>query len=232
MGRKFKVIGLALMAVFAFSAFASAAAEAAPNWTVEGKEFTGEAEIAESVTVKKLGTETTASSILTVPEDLQITCTKITADSGKIFSVLKDTVKSLTFETCKVLTSTGGSTVCLVKNKGGTNGSIHTVPLNSELKTVNSVVYDFFSPENLKEENEPFVEIVITECGLEGTFKVTGSVALKPETETNAVELGGEASASIQTAAGAALKFGTHPAVLDAKVGLKLKNGKTWGVKP
>lgn len=46
---------------------------------------------------------------------------------------------------------------------------------------------------------------------------MTGSIALKPETGTNAVELGAEAPEAIQTAAGAALKFGTHPAFLDAK---------------
>lgn len=227
MSKQLKVVCLALMAVLAIGALSASAAQAAPKFTVEGV-ASGSETLAESVTVTKFGSETTPSLTLTVPKFLNITCTGGKIKGGKItVGGETDSAESLSFTTCKVLGPNNESTVCLVKNVGGTNGTIATGSLTSKLKTVGTSAYDVFTPVGAN-----FVEIRITECALEGTYKVTGTASLKVLTSGLALTNEDEANATIAGAAETKLFFGARESFLDGKVDLSLASGRKFGVDP
>ena len=225
MSRKIKMIGLALIAVSAFGAVSAGAAQAAPNWKIAGAEFTG------TETVEGEGT---GALKITVPAaGLVIECKKVVATGAEIKETFKDSASSLTASECSV----PGSPFCVVRNLGGTNGTIATPAVKSELKTVGGVVYDFFTPQT----GTNFVTIVIEKsgggCALAtgaGGSEVTGSAALGVSAG-EAVALTGTASEAIQKAAGAEIKFGLNQAHWDLTICIKLSGlnkGKNWGVNP
>ncbi len=236
MGKKLKVIGLALVVVCAFGV-ASASASAAIHWNVGGSELTtGSEAVSETVTLEETelegGTKNKAAT-LTVTGLLRLSCTGLKIEKGKIIATSTDSASALVFTGC-VVQSTAGVTQagCTVKSEGGTVGTIKTSTGNtSALKAVGSKAYDVFTPES----GTNFATVVIAKsesgsCALSGTNKVTGTAALELEVGTNNAALKGVASAATASAAGTALKYGERAAILDGHGSLTLTSGKTWGV--
>ena len=230
MSRKIKMIGLTLIAICAFGAVSAGAAQAAPNWTIEGKTLAA----ATASNTETIEVENTESIRLTVPGiTLTIECKKLATTGAEIKEEFKDSATSLTFSECKI----PGSPFCVVKNLGGVNGTIATPAVKSELKTTDGVVYDYFTPQT----GVNFVTIVIEKggggCALStgaGGSEVTGTVALETSIG-EAVNLTAGSSEAIQKAATAALNFGLNPAYLDTEVDFRLSGankGKKWGVNP
>lgn len=226
MSKQLKTIFLALMAVLAIGAVTASAAQAEPTFTVEGVAAGTVEPIAETTLVTTVGTEYTPSLTLTVPGFFTITCTGLNVKKGTITNkTAKNAADSLSFTTCKVLGPKNESTFCLVKNVGGTNGTIATGSLTSTLVTIGTSTYDTVTPVGVT-----FVELKISECALEGTYKVTGTAATKVLSAglNTYVEL--ESNEAIAKAAGTRLFFGAREAYLDGKVDLHLVSDRNWGV--
>jgi hypothetical protein len=229
MSQKFKALGLALVVVCAFGVVSAAGAQAA-NWTVGGKAITSSQAIAETALLTKVNPEEKqASSTLTVPKlGITLTCTSLKVTGGQITPTNTGSATGLDFAGCIVASAPN---VCQVHSVGAAVGSINTLSLAAELKTVTGKgTFAVFKP-----TGATFVEIVIEKiptktCAVSGTYAVTGSAALKVATGTSATFLEGTANEEIQTAAGVELLFGSKPAVLDAKVDLALASDANWGV--
>jgi hypothetical protein len=223
MGKKLKVLMLALTAVCAFGVVSAAGAQAAgPVFTVNGVTSGSEA-LSSTVTV------TSTNLTLKVPSTLSIVCKKAELDEGTIkVGTNEGTVKSITFFECEVLDKNGAATTCKVQ--GGTpakNGEIHTKPVKLALSTGPAKEHLVtFEP-----EEEIFVEVNITECALEGKTKIKGTAVAKSlsgETLTASQEL--ESSEAIQNASGKELLYGTKKSSLTGKIDVKLASGRTWDV--
>ena len=227
MSKMLKITGLALLAVLALGAASAASAQALPIWTVEGVASGTEA-VAEAGTVTKVGSEILPSFDVTVASFFRITCSGFRVKIKRI-SIGFETAstESLALTGCKVLGPKGEATVCLVKNVGGTNGTILTGSLTSKLTTKGSLPYEIITPVATN-----FVEIRITECALEGTYKVTGSAAVKILTSGLATSVEIESNEAIAKAAETKLLFGSREAFLNLKVDTQLVSGKKWGIDP
>jgi hypothetical protein len=228
MGSSYGKAGLALVVAFLFwSASASSSAFATPDWRVGGVELTGSQAVSEVVSVKS------SAVVLTVPAFLRLSCSGEKVKEALITGPKKGSMSAMVLSGCSVLTSTGATTKCTVRNVGGTAGTISSSPLDWELSTQGGQLFD-----TTVAHLPPIIIRVVIEamagssCALSGTFEVSGSVAFQPASGTNAVELAYEASEAIQKAGGRVLKFGTREAILDTQVTFKLESGKTWGVDP
>ncbi len=227
MGKKLKVLSLALFIVCAFGAASAGSAQAAvPEFTVSGGTSGAHEALAEETTVTPAGGDFT----LTETNFLRITCTALKLDEGFIIdNGSEGTIKSLTFFGCSVRTTTGGTTTCLVQ--GGTperNGEIHTNAVKLTLKTVGTKHVVTFEPDS----GEVFVQLKITECALEGTTNVTGTIGTEALTASGTLATNQELESSQATseAGGDAVRFGTRTAWLDGKVDLHLASDRNWGV--
>ena len=226
MSKKLKVLGLALMAVCAFGAVSAVGAQAAPVFTVNGISSGNEA-LASTVTPTPAGADYT----LVVPNLLKVTCKKAEIDNGHItVGTDEGTIESITFFECEVLQPNGEKTTCKVQ--GGTpakNGEIHTLPVRVTLSTgpagQHYVTFLEDPPSTL------FVELKITECGLEGKTKITGTaVGAVLSSETLATNQEIEASEAIQNASGKSLLIGARKMFLIGKFDIHLASDRNWGV--
>jgi hypothetical protein len=223
MSKKLKFLGLALMAVCAFSVVSAAGAQAAgPVFTVNGV-TSGNESLSSAVTV------TSTSVAFKVPNLWSIACKKLELDEGIIkVGTNEGTVKSITFFECEVLDKNGAATTCKVQ--GGTpakNGEIHTKPVKLTLSTGPAKEHLL----TIEPEEEIYFELNVTECSLEGKMKLKGVItakALGGETLTATQEL--ESSEAIQNASGKELLYGTRKMFLIGKVDTKLTSGRTWDV--
>ncbi len=228
---KLKVGVLALVALFAITAVSATAAQAAPNWTVKGAALgTGSSEsIKEAATVTKFGSESTSAIKLVAPELWTISCTTLGVNKGSITGPNLDSANALVFGGCGLEGSNGEQTVCTVTSSGGTAGTITTNPLSSELKRNASLeTFDYFAPTS----GTSLFTLVIGNCAVSGSYKYGGSIAVKPEYNTNAVSLGFSGSKAIEEASGAPIKLGSRSAYLQGSFDLELSSGNTWGVTP
>ncbi len=227
MSKKLKMMGLALIAVCALGAASAGGAQAAvPEFTVSGGTSGAHEPLAEETTVTPTGGDYT----LTVTNFLRVTCTSAKLDEGFIIdNGSEGTIKSITFFGCSVRTTTGGTTTCLVQ--GGTpekNGEIHTNAVKITLKTVGTKHIVTFEPD----EGTVFVKIKITECALEATSNVTGTVGAEALTASGTLATNQELESSQATseAGSDSLLFGTRTSWLDGKVDIHLASDRNWGV--
>ncbi len=220
------------LAVCAISAVSGSAAQAEPHWTKGGAAFTGTAKLTEPVVLTPLTAgEPSPSAILTVPNLLNLTCTSLRAKNAEIFESTKGSAEMLTFEGCIVSSL---PTTCQVKSVGAAVGTIKTGSVSAKLPATppGDVVF--------KPTGEFFVELKIEakpekSCGPSGTYKVTGEIALKVTTNTNATYLEVESSQTIQeawdaTTGAVPVKWGARNAFLDIKADLAREDHEPWGI--
>ncbi len=228
MSPKVKMLGLALIAICSVGAASAGVAQAAvPEFTVEGEAAGVHVPLAEETTVTPAGGDYT----LTVTNLHRITCTSLKLDEPFIVNELNEgTVKSLTFFGCSIRTTTGGNTPCRVE--GGTparNGEIHTLPVKLTLKTVGTRHVVTVEPD----DGTVIVQIKITECALEGTSNLTGTIGtevLSPASGVLAANLELESSQAINEATGDEVRFGARSAWFDGKVDIRTASGRKLGV--
>jgi hypothetical protein len=238
MTRKLKVIGLALMAVCAFAAVSAGAAQAAPQWKIEGTTLpvgtTQEVEIS---------AVTTPFTLEVVGLGINLKCTNIDG-KGTINNVTTSGVTTgedaipagVVFTGCEVENAPAKCQVDSTSSTGvtGAIGTITTEPVTTKLKTVAGEVYDVFSPP----ASGVFARIMISakegqSCAVSGNYEVKGTAAQTLGSE--AIELSSTFSAATATAAGTALTFGGKAATLTGVADFKLIKtnvGKKWGATP
>jgi hypothetical protein len=120
-------------------------------------------------------------------------------------------------------------TVCTLSTNGGPTGTITTNPLSSELKRNASLeTFDYFSPTS----GTTLFTLEIGNCAVSGNWKYSGSIALKPNYNTNTAQLGFQGSQAISEASGAPIKFGARSGYLQGSLDLSLAAGNTGGVTP
>jgi hypothetical protein len=229
MRKNFKAMGLVLLAVCSFGAVSAAGARgAAPEFTVEGLAAGAKAPLAENITV----TPTGGTLSLTVPNLLQIACTEGKFDEGFIVNKTGEgTIKSLTLFGCVLQGPKGETTSCEVR--GGTpetKGQIHTLPLKIALSTGSSGQHYMTFVEDI---GELLGELRITECALEGKYKLRGAIAtqvLSPASGVLAATSELETSEAVQKASGKRIPFGGREMFPLGKLDIKLASGGKWGV--
>jgi hypothetical protein len=238
--RHIQFLGLALLAVLAFSAMAAAGAQAAPRWKVATK-------FLESGQTKPLEGKATESSLLAVPGlGLTLECKKNTFTSTAVGSAAGSpgTAKatSVTYTECSVK----GTTKCTVNSVGQAGGTVKTNALKGELAWLASTG-EAAGIRLTPEVGTVFVEIEITgpECPVaqEEALPVKGSVIgeIKPvATEVTEGEIvfpspsisrywTGGASRTEHTGVG--LTFGGQVATYTGKeVNVKTNGGEAGGV--
>jgi|GEM_PF-4191951 len=227
---KLKVGVPALVALLAITAVSAAAAQAAPNWTVNGTALgSGTSEgIKESATVTKFGGEAAPAIKIVFPALWTISCTTLGVEKGTITGPNLDSADALVFSGCGLEGSNGEQTVCRVTT-GGIPGTIATVPLSSELKRNASLeTFDYLTPAS----GTSLFTLLIEHCGVSGEWEYEGTIAIKPEYNTNAVSLGFTGSKAIAAASGASIAIGAQTGYLQGAFDLELSSGSTWGVTP
>lgn len=228
---KLKVGVLALVAIFAVTAVSAVAAQAAPNWTVKGAALgSGSSEgIKEAATVTKFGSESTAAIKIVAPELWTIRCSTLGVEKGSITGPNLDSTNALVFGGCSLEGSNGEQTVCTVTTGGGTAGTVKTVPLSSELKrNASAETFDYLTPTS----GTTLFVLEIGNCAVAGKWKYGGTIAVKPEYNTNAVSLGFSGSKAIAESSEAPIKLGARTGYLQGSFDLELSSGNTWGVNP
>jgi hypothetical protein len=225
MGTKLKTTVLVLIAGLLFAA-ASATAQAAPKFTVEGVAAGNEA-ITAAAGVTPVGGVLT----LTVPNLLWITCSSLTVNGGTItVNTEAGAATSLSFGGCSVDAPNGAAApACSVRNVGGIAGTITTGEVAMKLIEVGGNGDVTFKP-----VGAAFAEVQVegAGCTLAGKNKLTGTFAVKVSSPVKTVlnptvEL--ESSQAIQEASADALKYGARAAYLDGRIDLTLTSGKKWG---
>lgn len=152
-----RMLGLALMAVFALGAVASSSASAIGWWVEEKPLETGKSEAISEATV------THVSRIRFHKKEIEIKCTEVTVQSGMITGPTANSAKSITFKKCKVEKPAG----CEVAGGEIKTGEVESVlsgpPAMVEFKPKGGVVFAEF-------------ELVGAGCGvLAGEYAVGGS---------------------------------------------------------
>jgi hypothetical protein len=218
MSRMLKSLFLTAATLAVLGAIGASAAQALPQWTVGGKAL-GASESRE-VVVSKI----TQNPTLEIPGIANIECSSVILDEAKIIGEKSGTVKSITLLGC---VDEGFPSCEISDTVNNVVGQIHTNALTSELKTVGTQVFDYFTPE--AGATEPYFTIVMKNCPTGGTFKVTGTVALLAST-SEAEEQSLTASKALSETAGTALKFGTKAIFLKGMVDLKLAAGGKWSI--
>ncbi len=182
--RRMKLVGLAIVAVLALGATMTASAFAAsnnPEFKVEG--------LAVAAGGEELAASATTSQVLKAP-NITIECSSLVAKSGSKLLPLGLNSETLVYSGCGV----PGKSACVVKNVGGTGGTIETQPLNSRLEWASETAANneeenktdtLFEPET--GEAGLFVELEVSgTCPFltTGKHKVTGEVLVENENTT------------------------------------------------
>jgi len=204
-------IGLVLLsalAVLAVCAVSSSSALAAPNWVINGKEFTGSESVEGVSGLADL--EMTISGI-----KVTITCS-VGKATGTIKETNKDSSSAIKFTGCKVAEPSGCKTT----------EEIVTVETKTELEEEKTTgkVWDKYIPNT----GEIFTTIPIEGCAVEGSYKVTGSARCEIQSpKTEAIEK----ECVFNKESGSKLKFGNVEADFLATFKTKLtgtNKGKVW----
>jgi hypothetical protein len=192
LGRRLEVMSrhrlflAATLVVFVAGMVASASASAAGQWYISGSAFSG----TESVAIKADGSSTISTTITGTKTTL--TCTSAT-DTGTITGGSKDTAEALKFSGCTISEPAG----CKVAS------SLTTAKLTSELVEEGGQIYDQVQPSS----GTTVLTLTITECALEGAYRLTGSVrCLASEVEEVA------AACEFSSSSGSKLKAGSSEA--------------------
>jgi hypothetical protein len=250
MNKKLRLAGLAIAAVCAFGAISAGAAQAdTAHWTVN--ETTLGSTATETVKV----VETNEAFLLTILGGIEIKCTAVAVEEGKIIETSKDSAKDLTFSGCTV---PGAPAACQVDStespeKGtsavGTITATKNLDTNLIVKTSTATppvasVYDIYTPTTLDAEGKKvFAYLMITaqagkSCTVSGNYELSGTAAAQAPVANSAAEetvnQSSTFSAASAAAAGTSLKIGTSNAKLTGKVSSALSGantGKKWGVE-
>jgi hypothetical protein len=174
---------LSLLAVFAFSAVAAAAAQAeVPTYSYKGAELSGKLEIKSKSGVSRLWVSALKQVIVCTADTDTGWINQVSGEAGTNEKV------TVTYTGCKLyeakwnattkLWEVGSAYSACTVNGPSTEpaGTIKTKELKSRLAYwppgPESIVVDHFEPE----AGEVFVTIVISGCALDGTYEVKGSV--------------------------------------------------------
>jgi hypothetical protein len=213
---RIKILGLALAALFAFTAVATATASAAPVWKVGGVALkAGEkVNLKENVTVKK-------SFVLKKANGLTITCPTLKAKNAFIEGLNKNGAESLTFSGCTV---SSNETTCEVEK-----GEVKTVAVKSELLEAGGNIKIKFTPK----EGTTFATITIKSktgktCLQAGSPKVTGSATGEANSKTEAEEELVAHTVKFTSTSGSELVFGEEAAELTGEASLELASGAKY----
>jgi hypothetical protein len=205
--KRFKVVGLCLVAMFALSAVTAASASAANLFQIGGSMTFGSANIISGV-IDITGGKLTG-------DGLEITCPSLTILQGLIDeSGLVDIKKSFTFTGCKELVK---EAKCELSST-----TIETKPATGHITSANEI-------EVTPTESE-FVTIEIQnvpgkECTLDGKYIVTGDAVLevaKAGTE--------EVEHELVLSKNSKLTVGGNPATITGSGKGKLESGATWSI--
>jgi len=246
MSNKIKVVGLALVAVMAFSALTAAAAQAgAPRWTTEaGTLGTGATKVATGT-----GEEATANTLAvpTLPLTLETKGDNCTI-SGNIIGTAANTPGTMTGKLHCTEVKVKENAACVVKSSGAgvANGTVSTNNLTGTLVWLEEKgtkkVGVTFAPETV---GQNFVSIVVSGCALAETYAVTGNVIGRvstPEGGVDATEgtllFDGAANPAYWDNAtptrakkeDAGLKFGAKAATFMGAFTIKLNPCEKWGI--
>ena len=181
--RNLKVLGLALIAVFAFGVVAAGAAQAnAPRWTVTEN---SEAKTLSATETREFTSKSTTGFTLGATGVASFTSPSCTA-SGTIRGSEKGqpgTNENVVLHCTEVKVE--GNKNCVVHSPGAAGGTVATEPLSSTLvwlsATSNDEVGDTFKPVNA---NNLFVTLEVEKCVLEGHYPVIGNFIAKVEPVT------------------------------------------------
>jgi hypothetical protein len=228
---RLSLLGAALIVVMALGAISAVAAQAAPHWTIEGKEFSGTEKLAETTVIEKVGSEATPLITLSTPVyGYTFTCTALKLKNGEI----TETSKALAvprFSGCIVASAPKS---CQIRNDGGTPGTIEFAGYAKfELKTIAGATYALMTPASGSLFAELEIEPKVDEgCSISGIWPLSGSIGfLVPTGIKNKPSLSVETSQAIEGASGAALTIFPHEETFPiGKIGLSLASGKNWGV--
>jgi hypothetical protein len=214
-----KIIGLAVMAALAISAFASASASAA-TWTVEGAKLEeGTAKGVSASAKLKTGTTAVLEGEL-LGQEFVLTSTTLSSSSGTIFQEGTKAKDSGVLE-FSGLSVDKPSPTCAVESP------IKTKSLTSELvdHSGSTKAYDKFFPE----EGEVFATIKVSGCAVAGSYNVKGVVY--GEAEAWGVSLASQPlkfNPTINATLGGSLTLGTKAAKLSAEGVNTLASGKAF----
>ena len=181
--RNLKVLGLALIAVFAFGVVAAGAAQAnAPRWTVtEG----GKAKTLSAAETREFTSKSTTGFTLGATGVASFTSPSCTA-TGTIrgSEAGQPGTNEHVILHCPEVKLEGNKN-CVVHSPGAAAGTVVTKELNSTLVWLNatgdSEVGDTFSPANAE---NLFVILIVEKCVLEGEYPVKGNFIAKVEPVT------------------------------------------------
>jgi hypothetical protein len=196
---------MALLAVLAFSAVASASASATtPEWFAKGSLLSGTQGVS--------ATSTTPFKFRVLNLNITIECKSASLTSASITNPGLGGAVAISLKEC----AETSKPVCLVSK------TITSGPVNSNLAYVNGAeVSDEYTP-----GNGTFFSLILEDCSFEGTYRITGKLCgneLSPSTE---------AVVKNQVfATRCAMKLGTNPAYLEGTLAFSLTGsqlGSTW----
>jgi len=208
---------MALGAVLAVSAFATATQPAESAWYIGGSKLANGS--SSSVKCHSEGSLVLTGSILGEPAEITasgVECleTKITEEGNKALDSGK-----LKFTGTKMVKPAG----CSIPT------SLTTAALKTAIYEEGATVYDKFEPAS----GTTFVNIPVTGCAFEATAPVSGTVFGKSPNATG-VEKTGQSlsfSSAINTTAGGTLKFAGAAAALTGTAVNELTSGAAFGAK-
>jgi hypothetical protein len=212
---RFKILLIACMAILGVTAVSAAAAQAAPHWNVAGAALPAN-------TPKNVETVTSSAFVLKTeilghPNE-EINCASLTTTGAFIKGTKADGATKLEFKTCSLPTAPACTVANIVTNEVASE--LIEVPA-----TGSGTIYDRYTA-----PSGTFAKVKIGGgCALEGTYKVTGSVAgedPKDTTETEKHQL--FFSEAISSAASTALEFEMKPAVFTGNITLRLTGHENW----
>jgi len=208
------VASLALAAVFASSAFATATTTKS-FWT------TGGASLASGSTaaVKCSAAENFILKGTVAGAETEIKATTLECPSGDV--IKQEGEQAIATGTLKF------SGLTVLKPSGcKTNASITTKPLTAKTFMEGTTTYERFAPT----EGEVFANVPLTECAAEGTYPAKGNVFGQASNATGVDATNQQLtfSGAINSTAGGALTLGTNAATISGKANNELASGATF----
>jgi hypothetical protein len=195
-------LGLAMFAVFAFSAIAAAPASATPEWWVEGGLISEPEALASETKVAK-------TVIIKAPK-FTVHCSEVDVKKGVIRPENINDSEGFLFTACKI----PAEPKCVVAN-------IQTTPLDFPLGGGGGNVSLAFKP---KKGNE-MAKLVISACGLAGTYTLT---ILEIDLPCDYVDVGKEATSHSLAFSEEEILIDGNKATFSAEFSWSLASGKKF----
>jgi hypothetical protein len=211
--KRFKIVGLCLVAVFAISAVASASASAADVWSVEGSTVFGGTAKTEAISPSPISI--TGGKL--TGDGIEITCPTLTINGGLIKEGSSGSATSVAFSGCL---ETVDQAECVLESS-----TITTVAVTANIVGTNEIE---FKPTTGTE----FVTVKLNNvagkvCPVKGKFKVTGSARATFGTAQEE-----EVSHTLTLNSKSALFINENASTIAGSGSLKLTSGKKWSMQP